>query len=410
MLGYNNQAAYVFMAAWSVLGIALFAVLERRGLLPFGTPAAPVEPVGVGDGAGSFTWTRWAEIAVIALAMLVLHWPPFLAKEGPYYESVYFLGVMQRLDAGQLAYRDFEFSYGPVLLGLLRGWTRWLGFSMLGYFWLVAALETVQFAALGVVLQRLLPGFRARLAALLLLLPIFFNASLGLNYTAARWLLPLLAILLVAARPGAPATLVAAGVLTGVGVGYSHDVGAVGLVAVLGTYGILALRGAPCVWIMRAALLLSVSVATWTLCALLILGNTTADYFAAVLYQVSRRGAAGEYAFPFHWTLNALSVVALIGLACAVLGRGLARWRTGALEAGDRLLVAGMLFTLVAMKSGLSRADMAHLSTAMLGLLFAFTVPWPRRVFAYSQGMARAARVLLWMMVGTTALGWAPAV
>lgn len=403
--GYNNQWAYVFLGAWVAVGLVGFALLQRHGALePLNDPA---------DGRAMRTLSGgdvgWLEILAVASLAFALHWPPFLAKGGPYYESVYFLNAAHRISSGLLPYREFEFSYGPMILWMLREWTAAFGFSMQAYFWLIALLEAAQFAVLTAALQRLIPARRHRLVTLALLGVLLFNVTLGMNYTAIRWLLPMFAIVLVAARPYSAGSICGAAGLLGLGTAYSHDVGLVGLCAVLAMYVVIGLQHDLRRHVGIAAGIALGAAAVWFATVYAILGALLPDYLGAAAHQLSRR-AAGECAFPFHWTLNAAGVMSLLAISVAAVGRGLGRAPAVALETGDRLLVCALAYSLLAMKGGLGRCDMGHLSMAVLVLIVAVRLGWPRRAFSLTPSGRRLAEAAVYVTVVTAAIGYGPAV
>jgi hypothetical protein len=74
-----------------------------------------------------------------------------------------------------------------------------------------------------------------------------------------------------------------------------------------------------------------------------------------------------------------------------VAGRGALRERSRPLESGDRLLVCGLLNTLVILKSGFGRCDLWHMDAAFLVLLAAFLLPLPAPILGRTQGERRVA-------------------
>jgi hypothetical protein len=405
LAGYNNRVAYLLFFVWASAGVAAFALLERA--FPTSTPRVYADGLESPRPLGRL---RWSEIAAAAVLTLALFWPPFLTAEGPYYESVYFLNTFHRLQSGLVPYRDFEFSYGPLLLWALRVWGDAFGHTMRSYFWLFAVAEAIQAAAVIALLQLAVPAVRARLALLLVLVLQLANVSLGFNTIAGRLLFPFAAIVIVAIEPARWRVVLPAGVVLGLGIAYSHDAGAAGLLAAIAVLTVLAWRTDPAerlVILARAVGLGLTAVATWAVTVSLILGGGVFDYVAASVHQVLRRGE-GEYAFPFQWTVQSLALFLMIGLAVVAVGRGLGRRRSLRLAVGDRLLIAGFLLTLVSMKGGLGRCDMSHLSRAALGLTLAILIPWPRHVFVWSPATERLLRASLYVMVAATALGWAP--
>jgi hypothetical protein len=103
-------------------------------------------------------------------------------------------------------------------------------------------------------------------------------------------------------------------------------------------------------------------------------------------------------------------VFGLLSVALAVVGCGLGRSRGLQPDTGDRFMVGSLALALAAFPSGLNRADMWHIATPMLGLLLAFMLPLPRRVFTVPASLHRAAAVLIAAMTLTYLAGLGPPV
>ena len=83
----------------------------------------------------------------------------------------------------------------------------------------------------------------------------------------------------------------------------------------------------------------------------------------------------GHAGFRFFWTANSLALFGLLAIACVAVGRGLVRSARRVLDSGDRLLVAALVFALVALKSGLTRADLLALEPTVSAAALRFSVP-----------------------------------
>src|SRR5205823_2156867 len=113
------------------------------------------------------------------------------------------------------------------------------GYSMRSYYTLMALAEAVQFSALVYVLQRLYPRFRDRVWVFAILAALLCNTLLSLNYNGMRKLFPVIVICMVAARPHSRRMVLAAGVLLGFLLAYSHEFAAAAMIASAAMYGLL---------------------------------------------------------------------------------------------------------------------------------------------------------------------------
>lgn len=396
-VGYNNQAAYILVVLAALLALGVLAMAGRRGY--FDSP---------GQTSGSTSSSSQAkplapnkrhilEVGAVFLVVYSLYFPWFLARYGPYIEDSYFLTVLHRMHGGQQPYVDFEFVYGPLMAYLPYFWTKLTGFSMVSYFSFVALLEAVQFALLLVVLQRYFPTFRVRLAVLLLIGAFLFNTLLGPSWNGLRMLLPVFIMVLVATRPNSVLALSMASALLGVLLAYSHDFGIFCLVGVLAIYGLKVVRGQGLASALPAFLIVPLSAVVWSLITVALLGAAFPDYIESTFYTL-RRFSAAEAAFPFYWTVNSLATFGLLVLALVIVGRALGKKGDVQIGAGDLLLFGGLTYSLVALKSGLNRADMWHLASPMLILIFAFVLPLPKQLFAYARPASQLAVALILVM------------
>lgn len=400
--GYNTTAAYRVAMLWTVLGVLGAIAAARAGWLS-DAPVAEPEPSGPAISQGRL----WIERIFVGLMVVIALWPAFLARHGPYIEDAIFINALHRVHGGMVPYRDFEFLYGPLMLLSASWWMKLVGYSMQQYYTWLAIVEAVQYVLIVVLLQRLIPGARARLIAFLILAALVMNPMLGLNYNGLRRLIPLAGLLLLTRDPTSVKRAAGAGVILGIGIAYAHDFGLVALVAVAGLYGLLWLRTPSVALVRTAALVGAVAVATWLLVAYLLLGANIADYIADTRSLVTRF-SAGEAGFRFYWTVNALAGFGAIALAAVFLGRGLARWRGRDLAWGDHFFAVTVIASVLLLKSGLNRSDVWHLDGAFFPLAVAFVLPLPRRALGWSRGEGRVAILLVAIVAFTHAFGNAP--
>lgn len=400
LAGYDNTFAYLAAAGLSVLGLVAFAVCERRGL--FGTVTRVDAPLA--DGA--VPRIQPLAIAAVVAAVLLLHWPFFLARYGPYREDSYFLSVLHRMDAGQRPYADFESLYGPLMLYLPHAWSKLTGYSMTSFLSLVALMEAAVFAILAVTVQRHVAGNRARILVFLAMAPLLSNVMLGVSSNGLRRMFPVFALLLVAHKQASRGAALATGLLIGVGAAYSHEFGALALVSVLAVHGLVFLRSPSRRALAAPAIVAVVAAVTWFACCRLVLGPLMATYVEKAIFGASRFSL--EACFAFWWTVNSLVTFGLLVVAIAVVGRGLGRPRSTPLASGDLLLFGALVYALLALRGGLNRVDMWHLATPMLALVPAFLFPLPRQVFVVTAPVRRVALGLIAAMAVTYTVGMAP--
>ena len=163
--------------------------------------------------------------------------------------------------------------------------------------------------------------------------------------------------------------------LTGLALGllgaWSHDFGAF-TVAGLGVMALAAAISerspAP---LLRLAGQGVVAAVVWLAVVLSLLGDAFGDYLTHAVYSAGRFGV--ESCFAFRWTGHSLVTFAFLLLGFALAGPALVR--RGALADGDRLLLGAAGYALLALRSGLNRADMWHLATVTMPLLLYFLLP-----------------------------------
>jgi hypothetical protein len=214
-------------------------------------------------------------------------------------------------------------------------------------------------------------------------------------------------VLLVAERPESLVRILGGGALLGLQLAYSQEFGVAGLIGLIAMYGLLALRREGWIHIARGALLGAVASATWFVAARLVTGATFGDYLSETLSLVARF-SAGEAGFRFYWTANSLALFALIALGCASVGTALARPLSLRSSAGDRMLMASLVYTLVGLKSGLNRCDLWHLDPAVLALVTAFLIQTPRRLIPELPRTRTLAFCIVALLAFTYSAGQAP--
>jgi hypothetical protein len=399
--GYNSTVAYQVAAGWCAVVFAVWWALGRRrvsdapALLPPSAP--PVTPA-----------RRWLERVLLVGIFTAGLWPWALAPRGTYIEDAIFVNAAHRMLSGLAPFRDFEFLYGPLMVVPLAPWMRLTGFSLESYYGYLLLTELAGWLALLVFLQRVTPAARLRFAILALAAALLTNPLLGLNYAVLRRLLPLAALLVLTSAPLALATAALGGALLGVALAYSHDTATAAGIGAAAMFAFVAWQdGVARVW--RPVMTFGVTaVATWLGLGLLLMGAGFADYLREAQTLVTRF-SAGEAAFRFYWTVNAVAVFGLIVAGVAVAARGLAA-RTGTAGAawGDRWFLAALVATIVQLKSGLNRADVWHLCGGVLPLAAAFALPLPRTVVRWTPAEGRAVVVGLVLLGATNLIGQAP--
>jgi hypothetical protein len=401
--GYNNRVAYSAAVAVALACAAAFAWVGRRGWIQITIPV----PVAVRPSKLPSTGRCVLEIALVFAAFLALYFPLALARYGPYIEDSYALTAFYRMFTNQRPYLDFDFPYGPAMFYAGYGWLKAFGYSMRSYYTLIALAEAIQFGALVYVLQRLYPRFRDRLWVFTILAALLCNTLLSLNYNGMRKLFPVVIICMLAARPHSRRMVLAAGAVLGFLLAYSHEFAAATIVASATMYGLLFWQDRRGVNVAHLAVLWATAGAIWFVLAIALLRDAFPAYLRATVEEISRYNA-GEMAFAFYWTVNSVAVFALLLLACAVAGKGIARGIAGAPLPGDLLLAGGIAYALVALRSGLQRADMWHLDPPLIVLIIAFMMPWPRRLFPSSLAAGRLAVILIAVIAATYLLALMP--
>ncbi|MGQ0734412.1 MAG: hypothetical protein ACT4QD_12235 [Acidobacteriota bacterium] len=369
--GYSTVAAFWTVVVWSLLVVAIFSRRHRTRAPAIDRSSAGNQVLHDQPTTGILVW---GEIALVFVLFALAYCPLFLARYAPYSEDIYFLTALGRMECGQIPYRDFGFLYGPSMIYLLWGWAQVFGVGWVSYYGVLALFEGLQFAVLMGVLQYLVPERRRRYLVFLVLLPFLFNHLFGLNYNATRWLLPTMVVLFASLRPHDRAGTMGCALLLGLHLTYSHEYAIAALMAIVGLHGVLFWHGRRGESI-RAVLMVTVgSVAVWALVAFWLMGRAMPAYLDHA-GEIVRMMSAGHAAFRFYWTANSLALFGLLAMACAIVGKRLVPRGEPALDASARLMLAALLFALVTLRSGLTRADLWHLNPGFLPLLLAFLLP-----------------------------------
>ena len=397
--GYNTKAAFWCAFLWSLAIIGGSVVLAWRARAP--------EAIQTGAPTPTLGRLRWPELAIVFAVFAFAYFALFLARTGPFIEDQYFLTSISRMNCGQIPFRDFEFLYGPLMIVPLRAWSQVFGVSMTSYYSALALLEGLQFALLMGVLQLFIPDRRQRTIVFLLLLPFLINTLMGLNWNGMRRLVPVLTLLLIAWRPFDWRATVVAGVVLGLHLGYSHEYASAALIGIAAIYALSLLIANERILAIRSGLTVALlAVATWALSTVLAMGSAWHDYITTALGILDLM-ASGHAAFKFYWTVNSLAVFGLLTLACVAVGASFAR-RWGPMRAGDRMFVGSVAFALVMIKSGLTRADLWHVNSISLALMFAFLLPLPMSVVTLGDKERRWAMGLMAVAAVTYFVGIMP--
>lgn len=401
--GYSTAAAFRLAVVWTLVTVWAARAVSRGadGHARLRAPAAgPTEEPGPGP-------IDVREILLVAAVVALVYFPPFLARYGPYIEENILLTVQHRMLDGQRPYVDFEFLYGPLMAYSAHAWALLFGFSLTSFYGYVATLEVLLFAGLVVVLQLLVRDRKLRWLALGVVGALMFNTLIGPNWSGSRRLLGMLAVVVVCLRPLDSRHAAAAGVLAGLQMAYSHDVGAAAVAAVGAVYALLLVRRRSAGVMRAGALAGGLALASWLGCAAALTGGGFDSYLSEILY-LGRRFSAGEAGFRFRWTLNSVALFGLLSLACVVVGRGLARDRRSSATSGDLLVFAGLVFALVSLKSGLNRSDLFHLDAGIVVLALAVLADRGRRLFRLRGSVGTAARGLAGVVAATYLFGLLP--
>ncbi len=360
--GYNNAVAHLVAVAW-VVAAFVGALLWM--------PASDPLPRTVPQGEGRFR----PVLPLLAVAgAFLLFFPPALALQGPHLEDSIHLTALHRMQAGDVPYRDFEFLYGPLMLYLPYWWMQITPFSLTTFYAYVAILEALVLILLLGPVQRHIRGFWWQVGAFIILAALVFNAKVGPNQNGLRWIAGALLLLSVARDPFRARRWVMHGGLLGLFLAYSQEFAAATAVGIAAIHLSLFVKLRDGRALMGLAVTALTSAMTWIATLALLLGPALPDYVTTVAYLTAQFDA-GEAAFPYYWTLLGLMVFALIALGVWSAARVLrASWTSG-VGMAELMAIGGVAYALLALKSGLNRADQWHLAPAAYVLAFAFLLP-----------------------------------
>lgn len=366
--GYNNAVAHAVAVGWIVATLA-GAIL----LLPAGQPAPALQAA---TRPGRFR----ALLPLIALAgVAVLYFPPALALGGPHLEDSIHLTAMHRMLAGDVPYRDFEFLYGPLMLYPPYWWISQTSYWLTAYYSYVLLLEAAVFLLVLVPIQAHIRSFWGRAGAAAVMAALFFNAKLGPNQNGLRWIAGVLLLMSVARAPYRRSLWVVHGIGLGLFLGYSQEFASATAVGIAAIYLSLFVKMRDGRALLALFSIAAISAVTWLGAVWLVLGDALPDYFATLAYLTAQFNA-GEAAFPYYWTLLGLSVFGILAMGLWSAARVLrADWRQVP-GMGELLVLGGVGYALLALKSGLNRADQWHLAPAAYVLAFAFLLQLSTRL------------------------------
>lgn len=392
---YNNRVAHIVTVLWVVLTVAGVYALSSAAITP--GPATP--ETGPATGLGRFLLP-----VLTILGIALIYFPPALAWRGPYMEESIHLSAIHRMLAGDLPYRDFEFLYGPLMLYPAYWWVKLTGFTLTGFYTYVMVLEMVVLLAILAPIQTYLRGFWARLAAYLLLASLYFNAMLGPNQNGLRKAAGVLLLISVARRPYQRGLWPVHGTILGLLLAYSQDFGAATAIGIAAIYAALFAKRRERAALAGLATIAATSAVVWLGTLWLLLGPAFADYFITLRYLTAQFDA-GEAAFRFYWTASGLAVFGLVAVAAWLTGRVLARRWDTAPATGDLLIIGGLAYAAVMLKSGLSRADQWHLVPGVLVIVLALVLPIAGRIAPIPRPARMLGIVLTLVLAATYTFG-----
>lgn len=190
-VGFSNRVAMVALGVGALLMVAVAARITRRS----------------GSGFDGFITSEPEErlsrnlvIAAVVLTVLAVIAEGILLGNRPHGDGSYFIDRLMLMSAGQTPYADFEFSYGPLLI--YAPWVIWQSLAGLGvgvhaaYYAWVALCYAAAVGVTAYVLNRVRMSQVLRsLLFLLIVTMTLLNPTLGVNYSAVRFLLPYFGLL-----------------------------------------------------------------------------------------------------------------------------------------------------------------------------------------------------------------------
>ena len=383
MLGYNIPLAYWVFAGIMGAGGLMIALFGR----PY---RAAAEPARRRQPYNSET-LLWLERAGILAAVAVLYWPGALARFGPHIEADYFINVLWRMTCGQAPYTDFEFLYGPLMIGLAEAWIAVNGYSMQSYYTFYFVLQLLFAATLILVLQTYIRTPWKRYGAMLLLLPFFFDTLLGLNWMAWRYFFAPLAILAAAARPLSTGRALLAGALVGTQLALSHEYGIAAAFAVGAIHAVHVFYPVRRIALACLAVMAVTGIGFWAVLAWLSTGSGFGDYLSMMSAVSVRSGQLGLGQFAFYWTVHSAALFVVLCCVLAMFSGSLRQIGKKPLAVGDLHLIGASVFLAVAMRVAMQRVGFHHMAVPFLPLILMLLLNQPRSLLWQSMPLRRIA-------------------
>lgn len=407
-LGYNVKLAYYVIAIWTVLGFLFFAIASKKGWLEWNTEIIPSKSRNESHKTLSLK-QLWLPCLAIGSLVALIYWPAFLARYGSYIEDQYFINVLLRMQNGQIPYSDFEFLYGPLMIYLAHYWVNIFGYSLQGYYSLLACLQVSFFIVVLFLFQHHIRDSRERYLAFILFALFSFDSLLGLNYTGWRIMFSILAIMLVSARPYSCLSSLVAGGLVAIQLAYSYEYGVIAMISIFAIYCSSfflqqrknAIYSACC--FILTALLFGVII------SIVLTGDSFSDYIQATTHTLNYAQSSGLGNFRFYWTLNSLVLFVLLSIAVISVGGGLIKiLRKSPLIYGDRLLLGCLFFSLGSLRIAIQRADVWHFTLPFIPLIIFFLLQPKTHVFKFFFNIQKVAWLLIVVAVITRLIGVMP--
>lgn len=352
--GFSNRAATIGLALCALAAVAFAARRSARGHTgaAFAT-VAPGDPVD-----------RRLVVAAMGLAVVAVVGLASVYRGHPYSDAQYFVDRMLLATSGNVPYRDFEFTYGPLMLYLPLALSRFAvllgGESWLGYYAFVALIDLVGIAALAWLLRRLELTRAARNVLFsLVVLWTLLQLPLWANYTLFRFLAGYVAFTfgLRAFTTGrhAPWRACAPAVAVALAACVSFEMGVAAAAALGVSLAVIALRRPD----RRRSALASGAVLALAVAAL-----------AALIVGISGMvGAFAGGAFQMPVLPSALAVLYVVSVLLVAGGTGDALTSVDA--EGAAASAGWFALALVLSAPSLSRADAIHLFANGLGMFLA---------------------------------------
>ncbi|HKK29915.1 MAG TPA: hypothetical protein VKA18_05910 [Alphaproteobacteria bacterium] len=313
----------------------------------------------------------------------MLYWPAATARFGMHIEDTYFLSALWRMACGQEPYADFEFLYGPLMVGLADRWMSADGFSATAYYTYYMAVQVAFYVTLIWILQRYIQSKWWRYLSFAIVFIFTFDILFGLNWIAARYFGVVLAILLVAASPNSIARALGVGSVIGLQAAMSYEYGIAALVAALAMYGVLLFyrdRGRA---VVCAATALTAATAVWALVSFALLGPGFGAYLEATLHISTVSSALGLGQFAFYWSVHTLALFLFLSCIIALFSGSLRQLGRRPVTEGDLQLIGGCVFLVIGLRISLQRADFLHFAVAFVPLILMWLLGQPRSLLAF---------------------------